>query len=414
MHLLDQLEARGLVQQITDRDGLKAALDQGPVTFYAGFDPTADSLHAGHLVPVMLMRWLQQAGHRPIVVLGGGTARVGDPTGKDKTRDMLDEDAIARNLAAQRAQLARYLPEEGEHGAIFVDNADWLLPLRYVDFLREIGKHFSINRMLTAEGTKQRLERNQGLSFIEFNYHLLQSYDFLVLHQQRGCTVQVGGDDQWFHIVGGVDLIRRVQGAHSFGVTVPLLLTADGKKMGKTEGGAAFLDAEKTSPYDYFQYWLNVHDDDVEKLLKLYTPLGLDVIAELCSAGGAMLREAKRVLAREATRMAHGDDEAADADFVSRVLFGKGGLSADERATVVRTLSRSQSFDRTAVTFPIPWIDAAVQAGLCESKGEARRLVQQGGARTWDEKVSDVDALVHAPAVLWAGKKKAALVVAAG
>ena len=411
MHLLDQLEARGLVQQVTDRAGLMAALDAGPVVFYAGFDPTADSLHAGHLLPVMLMRWIQQAGHRPIVVLGGGTARVGDPTGKDKTRDLLDADRIQRNLDAQKAQICRFLDLEGDNAAIVVDNADWLLPLHYVDFLRDIGSHFSVNRMLTAEGTRQRLERNQGLSFIEFNYHLLQSYDFLFLHQRHGCTLQIGGDDQWFHIVGGCDLIRRVAGAHAFGMTVPLLLTADGRKMGKTEDGAVFLDTAKTSPYDYFQYWLNVLDDDVARLLRIYTPLGLDLISELCSAGGADLREAKRILAREATRLAHGDDEAADADFVSRVLFGKGDLSPDERATVLRTLARSQAFPRTTVHFPLTWVDAAVAAGLCDSKGEARRLVQQGGARAWGERIDDPDRMLTGPAVLWAGKKKAALVV---
>ncbi|NOY24281.1 MAG: tyrosine--tRNA ligase [Oligoflexia bacterium] len=413
MHLLDQLEARGLVAQFSDREGLKAALDAGPVVFYAGFDPTADSLHAGHLLPVMLMRWIQQAGHRPIVVLGGGTARVGDPTGKDKSRDLLSEDQIAHNLQAQQAQIAHFLDFEGEHAAVMVDNSAWLLPWGYIDFLREIGKHFSVNRMLTAEGTRQRLDRNQGLSFIEFNYHLLQSYDFLHLHQDMGCSLQIGGDDQWFHIVGGVDLIRRVTGDHAFGLTVPLLLTADGKKMGKTEGGAVFLDPDKTSPYDYFQYWLNVHDDDVAKLLKLYTPLPLDLVAELSATDGAGLREAKRVLAREATRLAHGDDEAADADFVSRVLFSKAALSADERHKVVRTLARSATFPRTTVRFPLSWCQAAVAAGLCSSKGEARRLVKQGGARLWQQKVTDADTPLTEPCVLWAGKKKAALVLGA-
>lgn len=413
MHVLEHVQARGLVQQLTDADGLKAAMDAGPVVFYAGFDPTADSLHAGHLLPVMLMRWIQQAGHRPIVVLGGGTARVGDPTGKDKTRDMLTPEDIQHNLLAQKAQLSRFLSFEGENAAVMVDNAEWLMSWGYVDFLREVGKHFSVNRMLTAEGTRQRLERNQGLSFIEFNYHLLQSYDFLFLNEKYGCRLQIGGDDQWFHIVGGVDLIRRVRGEHAFGMTVPLLLTADGKKMGKTEGGALFLDPAKVSPYDYFQYWLNVMDEDVEKLLKLYTSLGLDVIAEICSAEGAGLREAKRILARETTRLAHGDDEAADADFVSRVLFAKGELSADEKAKVVRTLARSSAFDSCAVQLPTSWADAAVAANLCASKSEARRLVKQGGARIWSRAVTDPEEPVTESAVLWAGKKKAALVVGA-
>ncbi|RME28840.1 MAG: tyrosine--tRNA ligase [Deltaproteobacteria bacterium] len=411
MHVLEHVEARGLVQQVTDREALGAALDAGPVVFYAGFDPTADSLHAGHLLPVMLMRWIQQAGHRPIVVLGGATARIGDPTGKDKTREVLGPEQIQRNLEAQRAQLTRFLSFEGDNAAIMLDNAEWLMPWGYIDFLREIGRHFSVNRMLTAEGTRQRLERNQGLSFVEFNYHLLQSYDFLRLYQDHGCTLQVGGDDQWFHIVGGVDLIRRVEGAQAFGLTVPLLQTADGRKMGKTEGGALFLDPDKVSPYDYFQYWLNVHDDDVQRFLKLYTTLSLDEIDQLCDAEGAGLRDAKRVLARECTRLVHGDDETADADFVSRVLFSKGRLTEDERATVIRTLSRSSTFACTHVDFPLTWVDAAVAAGLCDSKGQARRLVKQGGARTWSERVTSPDDLVTGPAVLWAGKKKAALVV---
>jgi len=413
MHVLDVLEARGLVQQTTDRDALVAALDAGPVVFYAGFDPTGDSLHVGHLLPVMLMSWLQQAGHRPIVVLGGGTARVGDPTGKDKSREILTVAQIAHNLACQKAQLARYLSFEGEHAAIMVDNAEWLMAWGYIDFLREVGSHFSVNRMLTAEGTRQRLERDQGLSFVEFNYHLLQSYDFLRLYQDHGCRLQIGGNDQWFHIVGGVDLIRRVEGAQAFGMTVPLLLTADGRKMGKTESGALYLDPEQVSPYDFFQYWLNVHDDDVAKFLKLYTRLGLDEIAGLCAAEGAGLRPAKRVLAEQATNLAHGATAAADADFVSRTLFGKAALSADDRARIVRTLSGSRSFPSTTLALPASWADAAVAAGLCESKGEARRLVKQGGARTWQAAVTDAEAPVTEASVLWAGKKKAALVLPA-
>ncbi|MCB9777502.1 MAG: tyrosine--tRNA ligase [Alphaproteobacteria bacterium] len=422
MHVLDILEARGLLKQTTDRDALAAALSGGPLVIYAGFDPTGDSLHVGHLMPVLSLAWLQRAGHRVLVILGGGTARVGDPTGKDKTRELITAEQIASNLESMRPQFGRFLrledaPGEGLggadiHGVTFIDNAEWLMEWGYVDFLREVGSHFSVNRMLTAEGTKQRLDRNQGLSFIEFNYHLLQSYDFLHLFRERGCTVQVGGDDQWFHIVGGADLIRRAAGGHAFGMTVPLLQTADGKKMGKTESGAVWLDRDKLCPYDFFQYWLNVHDDDVEKLLKLYTWLELDVIAELCRAEGQGLREAKRVLAREATRIVHGDDDAADADYVSRVLFGKGELSADDRARIVRVLGSSGTFPHTAMALPAPWEDCAVAADLCASKGEARRLVKQGGARTWNDRVDDPLAPVTEPSVLWAGKKKAALITA--
>lgn len=411
MSVLEMLSRRGLIQQVSEPALLEAALAAGPVTFYAGFDPTADSLHAGHLLPVMLMRWLQQAGHRPIVVLGGGTARVGDPTGKDRTRDMLSPEQIAHNLRCQKAQLARFLDFEGPAAAVMVDNADWLVPLRYIDFLRDIGRHFSVNRMLTAEGTRQRLERNQGLSFIEFNYHLLQSYDFLYLYQRHGCTLQVGGDDQWFHLLGGVDLIRRVEGGQAFAMTVPLLLTADGKKMGKTEGGALFLDAARTCPYDYFQYWLNCDDADVRKMLCVYTALPLERVEELCAAEGQGLVAAKRELAMEATTLAHGREEAAEARRVSDLVFRKEPLDEGERAAVLRALAGSGSFPRVQVGFPLSWAEAAVAGGLCASKGEARRLVQQGGARIWQQRVDDAEQVLAGPALIWAGKKKAALIL---
>lgn len=405
------LQARGFVQTHTDEDALAAHFDAGPVVFYAGFDPTADSLHAGHLLPVMCMSWLQRFGHKPIVVLGGGTGRVGDPTGKDKTREVLTPELIAHNLRCQKEQIARYLSFEGDNAAIMVDNAEWLMQWGYVDFLREVGSHFSVNRMLTAEGVRQRLDRDQGLSFVEFNYHLLQSYDFLHLHREHGCTVQLGGDDQWFHILGGISLIRRVARAKGYAFTIPLLNTASGKKMGKTEAGAVFLDRDKCSPYDWFQYWLNVHDDDVARFLRLYTWLGLDEVEAATAEGGRALRDAKRLLARATTTMAHSETEMEDADFVSATLFSKKPLSDEDKARIVRVLGESGTFARATVPAGTAWADAAVAVGLASSKSEANRLVKQGGARVWQEKVTDAGAVVEASAVLWAGKKKAALVV---
>ncbi len=412
--VLDILERRGFIRQVTDREALRRALDEGPVTFYVGFDPTGSSLHVGHLVPIMAMAWLQRHGHRALVVLGGGTARVGDPSGKDRTREMLSPEAIARNLEAQRAQLARFLDLDGERGRV-LDNAEWLLPLRYIDFLREIGRHFSVNKMIKSEGARQRLERDQGLSFIEFNYHLLQSYDFLVLHQRHGCTLQLGGDDQWFNILGGVELIRRVEGAQAHAFTVPLVLTADGRKMGKTEKGAAWLDPDRLSPYDYYQYWINVADADVRRFLHLYTFLDEARIAELTAGEGEALREAKAVLAFEATALAHGEDAARDARFASRILFGRrGGLDAEERRRVVGVLRGAAMDHKAEVALPAPILDVYVALGLCASKGEARRLVRQGGARVWGEVVRDEHAVLDEEAVVWAGRKRVGLVLRAG
>lgn len=403
MHVLDHLKARGFVQTHTDLDALKAHLDAGPVTFYVGFDPTADSLHIGHLLPVMAMAWLQEAGHRPLAIVGGGTGLIGDPSGKTKTREMLDAAAIDRNVQAQKAQLQRFLrladraEEAGPGDGLVLNNADWLTPLNYIAFLRDIGKHFSVNRMLTAEGMRQRIDRNQGLSFVEFNYHLLQSYDFLVLHQQHGCTLQLGGDDQWFNILGGVDLIRREAGASAHALTVPLIMTADGKKMGKTEAGAVFLDAAQVRPYDYFQYWLNVHDADVGRMLKLYTRLPLDEIAPLEALEGPAVREAKARLAWEATALAHGAAEADKARDAAAKAFS-GGVSAD-MPTITAAL-------------PAPVVDLLVQAGLAQSKSEARRFIKGGGVRIDDDKVTDIGAVLDRPAVLWRGKKKATRVQA--
>lgn len=398
MHVLDHLQARGFLKQSTDLDALRAHMDAGPVTFYVGFDPTADSLHIGHLLPVMAMGWLQEAGHRPIAIVGGGTALIGDPTGKTKTREMLTEERIEHNRAAQAAQLKRFLtladtPEQMDATTgVVLNNADWLVPLNYLQFLRDIGRHFSVNRMLSAEGMKQRIDRNQGLSFIEFNYHLLQSYDFLVLKQKLDCTLQLGGDDQWFNILGGVDLIRRVEGATAHALTVPLIMTADGKKMGKTEKGAVFLDAHKVSPYDYFQFWLNVHDADVGKMLKLYTRLPLERVAELEAYTGADIRKAKQVLAWEATALAHGADEASKARDAAAKAFS-GGVSKD--------------MPTVHLELPAPVVTVLVEAGFAKSRSAARRLIDGGGVRIEADKVTSRDATVEQPCVVWSGKKKA-------
>jgi tyrosyl-tRNA synthetase len=390
MNPIDTLQVRGFIKSHTDLDAMKAAMDAGPVTFYCGFDPTGDSLHIGHLLPVMIMAHLQAAGHKPIVVLGGGTAMVGDPSGKDKTREILTPEKIRSNLEAMRLQFARFLDIDK---AEVVDNAEWLMGLGYINFLRDVGKHFSVNKMMTAEGIKQRLDRNQGLSFIEFNYHLLQSYDFLVLHDKYGCTLQVGGDDQWFNILGGIELIRRERSKPAHALTNPLLQTADGKKMGKTEKGATWLDPAQCSVYDYFQYWVNVHDDDVIRFLKFYTFMDLEDIARLEALEGADIRQAKQVLAYEATALAHGEAEAQKARDAAGAAFS-GGVS-DAMPTL-------------AVTFPVGLLDALVSSGLCKSKGDARRQVQQGAVKLGadrETKVDDPHLELSAETVLWKGKK---------
>jgi tyrosyl-tRNA synthetase len=409
-HVLDVLTERGFVQQTTDRAALREALATPGLTFYVGFDPTAPSLHVGHLLPMMAMRWLSAAGHRPVVVHGGGTARVGDPSGKDRTRDMLDDEGLARNLDGQRPQFDRFfgaltvidahawsaLPDGG-HGpeatTLMVNNASWLMGWGYIDFLREVGRHFSVNRMLSAESSRLRLERDQGLSFIEFNYHLLQSYDFLALWRKLGCTLQVGGDDQWFNILGGVDLIRREGGPAVHALTTPLLATSDGKKMGKTEKGAVFLDPAVVGPFDYFQFWINCTDADVGRLLRIYTFLPIDEIIALEALRGADLREAKRVLAFQATVLAHGEAAAREALSAAELVFAGGAAEAMPTA---------------AVDFPIAVVDALVAAGFAKSKGEARRLIAGGGVRLGDDRVDDPEARIDAPVVMWKGKKQAA------
>jgi tyrosyl-tRNA synthetase len=396
MDPIDTLQSRGFIKSHTDLDSIRATLSAGQVTFYVGFDPTADSLHVGHLLPVMAMAHLQQAGHKPIVVLGGGTAMVGDPSGKDKTREILTPDKIQSNLESMRVQFARFLELDNDaavNNAEVVNNADWLMGLGYIHFLRDVGKHFSVNKMMTAEGIKQRLDRNQGLSFIEFNYHLLQSYDFLVLHDQYGCTLQLGGDDQWFNILGGVELIRRERQTSAHALTIPLLQTADGKKMGKSEKGAVWLDANQVSAYDYFQYWVNVHDADVGRLLRLYTFLPLGDIEKLESLQGAEIRKAKVVLAFEATKLAHGAAEAEKVRDGAAAVFS-GGVSED--------------MPTHATTFPVGILDALVEAGLCSSKGDARRQVRSGAVRLGADRgatAQDPHAQIAEETVLWRGKK---------
>src|SRR2546428_6335369 len=321
----DTLQARALVQQVTHRDVLRQRLDTEQVTFYIGYDPTARSLHIGNLLTIMAMVHMQRAGHRPLVIVGGGTAMVGDPSGKTEMRQMLSQDTIAQNVQALRGQLQRYLALEGDNGAIVMNNADWLAELKYIDFLRDIGRHFSVNRMLAFEAYKQRMET--GLSFLEFNYQLLQSYDFLVLFQRYGCVLQMGGDDQWGNMVAGVELIRRVADGEAFAMTFPLLTTASGQKMGKSAAGAVWLDAELTSPYEFYQFWINVDDRDVQRFLKYYTLLPLEEITRLGALQGAELRQAKEALAFEVTALTHGVDAARAAQNTAHALFdGEGGL----------------------------------------------------------------------------------------
>ncbi len=390
--VLDVLWERGFIKQTIRPEELDAKMNEGPIRFYIGFDPTGDCLHVGHLLPIMCMAWMQRlGGHHPIIVLGGGTAMVGDPSGKDKTRDMLTPEKIESNLEAMRPLFGRYVDMEN---ATMLNNADWLTSLNYIHFLRDIGKHFSVNKMIGAEGAKQRLERDQGYSFIEFNYHLLQSYDFLHLFKHQDCILQVGGDDQWFHFTGGTDLIRRETQKEAYAFTIPLLATSDGKKMGKTEKGAVWVEASRLPVYEYYQYWVNVTDADVIKLMKLYTFMPLEEIASYAKLEGADIREAKQRLALEATALAHGMEEAKKAQDASLAAFS-GGQSAD-----MPSLELGASENVTDI----------LARTLCKSKGDARRQIK-GGAIKFDagqgkEKVTDHEMLIESNGVLWFGKKK--------
>ena len=375
----DVLKERGFIAQCTYEEDLKKALENEKVTFYVGFDPTADSLHIGHYIPIMAMAHMQKFGHRPIALVGGGTAMIGDPSGKTDMRKMMTREMVDANASAIKKQLSRFISFDDDK-AIMADNADWLLGLNYVEFIRDIGAHFSVNRMLTAECYKQRLER--GLTFLEFNYMLMQSYDFLMLNQKYGCTVQMGGDDQWSNMLSGADLIRRKERKDAFAMTFKLLLTHDGKKMGKTVAGALWLDPKKTSPYDFYQYWRNVDDEDVEKCLALLTFLPMDEVRELGALEGSEKNKAKRVLAYEVTKLVHGEEEANKAQQAAEALFGGGAASGSVPTT---HLTEAQLDEDARVT---TW---AVNCGLCKSRGEARKTVEGGGLYIGDEKVSDVN-----------------------
>ncbi|MCP5432618.1 MAG: tyrosine--tRNA ligase [Alphaproteobacteria bacterium] len=406
---LNVLSTRGFLQDCSDPEGLDARLAGGIVTAYAGFDATAPSLHAGHLTQIMLLSWFQETGHRPIALMGGGTTKVGDPTGKEEMRKLLSDADIAANIASIRGTFGRILDfGGGPTGAILVNNADWLDELKYIPFLRDVGRHFTVNRMLTFDSVKLRLEREQPFSFLEFNYMILQAYDFVELYRRAGCTLQVGGSDQWGNIVNGIDLARRMVEAELFGLTSPLLTTASGRKMGKTEKGAVWLNADMLSPYEFWQYWRNVDDADVEMLLKRFTRLPLDEVARLAALGGAEINEAKKILADEVTALVHSRAEADAARKAAEETFEAGGAAAGLPSVDV---------PRAELETGIGALALFVRAGLAASNGEARRLVQGGGARVNDAPLTD-EKTVLGPAdlnadgaiKLSAGKKKHALV----
>jgi len=382
MNAFDILKERGFVKQVTFEEDLYKAFDEGMVSFYVGFDPTADSLHIGHYIPIMAMAHLQKAGHKPYALMGGGTGMIGDPSGKSDLRKVLTVEDIDNNVNKIKGQMAKFLDfdESKENSAVIVNNADWLRTLNYIDFLRDVGALFSVNRMLTAECYKQRLER--GLTFLEFNYMLMQSYDFLELNHRHNVTLQCGGDDQWSNMLSGADLIRRKDRKDAFALTFQLLLTHDGRKMGKTEKGALWLDPEKCSPYDFYQYWRNVDDADVEKCLGLLTFLPMDEVRRLGALKDSAINEAKRVLAFEVTKNVHGEEEARKAQQAAEALFGGGADNANMPTT---TITAEELAEEARL---IAWM---AKAGLTKSNGEARKAVQQGGVSVNDEKVSDPD-----------------------
>ena len=407
MTIYDELVARGLIAQVTDEKEIKELINNGKATFYIGFDPTADSLHVGHFMALCLMKRLQMAGNKPIVLIGGGTAQIGDPSGRTDMRQMMTTETINHNVECFKKQMSRFI-DFGEGKAIMVNNADWLMDLNYVDVLREVGAHFSVNRMLTAECYKQRMEK--GLSFLEFNYMIMQSYDFYTLFQKYGCNMEFGGDDQWSNMLGGTELIRRKLGKDAYAMTINLLLNSEGKKMGKTQSGAVWLDPNKTTPFEFFQYWRNVSDADVLKCIRMLTFLPLEEIDKMESWEGAQLNEAKEILAFELTKLVHGEEEATKAKEASHALFAGGANNANMPTVTV-----------TADDFPdgeLDIISVLVKAGLCNSRGDGRRNIQQGGVSVADEKVTDIstkytlDDFKGEGLIIRRGKKKFAKVVA--
>ena len=386
-NVMDTLRERGFVKQTTFEDDLYKRLGEGPVVFYNGFDPTADSLHIGHYIPIMAMAHMQRAGHKPIVLIGGGTAMIGDPSGKTDMRKMMTKETIAHNVACIKKQMEHFLDFDPSHEncAEIVNNGDWLLDLNYVDFLRDVGALFSVNRMLTAECYKQRLER--GLTFLEFNYMLMQSYDFLELFHRKGCILQTGGDDQWSNMLSGADLIRRKEGKDAFALTFQLLLTSDGRKMGKTEKGALWLDPNRTSPYEFYQYWRNVDDADVSKCLSLLTFLPMEEVKRLSALEGSRINEAKVALAYEVTKQIHGEQEANKAKTAAEALFAGGALAGSVPTT---------SFTREDLAQENRLIALLAKCGLCQSNGEARKKIAEGGIYMQDQKVTDIDTRITA------------------
>ena len=379
MTIYDELVARGLIAQVTDENEIKELINNGKAVFYIGFDPTADSLHVGHFMALCLMKRLQMAGNRPIALLGGGTGMIGDPSGRTDMRKMLTKEDIDHNIACFKKQMSRFI-EFGEDKAMMVNNADWLLDLNYVDVLREVGACFSVNNMLRAECYKQRMEK--GLSFLEFNYMIMQSYDFYHLFKEYGCNMQFGGDDQWSNMLGGTELIRKKLGKDAYAMTITLLMNSEGKKMGKTASGAVWLDPEKTSPYEFYQYWRNVGDQDVLKCIRMLTFLPLEEIDAMDHWEGAQLNEAKDILAFELTKLVHGKEEAAKAREASKALFG-GGANLDNMPAT--TLSDADFTDGK-----IDILDILLKTNITKSRGEGRRLVQQGGVSVDDKKVTDI------------------------
>jgi tyrosyl-tRNA synthetase len=400
-NVYDVLKERGFVEQVSDEEGIRAAVEQ-PITCYVGFDPSADSFHAGHLVPIMALAHFQRHGHRPIAIMGGGTGMIGDPTDKDEMRKLLTVEQIDANLVNLKKQMSRLLDFSAGR-ALMINNGDWLRPLNYLEFLRDIGRHFSVNRMLSFEGYRRRYESEGGLNFLEFNYQLLQAYDFLNVYREYGCVLQAGGNDQWGNILAGVDLIRRVEGAQAYAMTYPLVTTSSGAKMGKSAEGAVWLDSDQLSPYEFYQYWINVEDADVERFLALFTFLSMERVRELGRLKGAEIRQAKEMLAFEVTQLIHGQDAAAAAREASRKLFGKGVVS-----DAVPTTELAAAELAAGIAAP----ELFQRAGLCRSRSEARRLIEQGGAYVNDKPVGSVEDVISTnhlaggAILLRAGKKR--------